>query len=88
MAQQLVFSDAADSGDRIELRAEAFVSQRALILDGKAVRLLLDIADEREGRRIAVNAYLVPGTRDQGARSVPVVLYHTENGHAYAELAQ
>ena len=52
MPQKLVFTHAAHSGYAAQLRAEALVSQRALIFYGKAVRFLLNIAYERKHRRI------------------------------------
>ena len=88
MAQQLVFSDAAYSGDGAQLRTEALVSERALIFYRKAVRFLLNIAYERKRSRVSVYADLTVCTCDERSCSVPVILHHAEHRNAYAKLFQ
>ena len=52
----------------------------AVELDGKAVGLLLDLADEGEHRRDGLNADLPAVGGHQGPGAVAVVLHHAEGG--------
>ena len=72
----------------IQCRDIALVSQRALILDGKAMRLLLYIAHKGKHRLVGAYADLMPVWAYERPRAVAVILDHAEHVHAQTELIQ
>ena len=65
--------------------AHPLVLLLAVELDGKAVGLLLDLADEGEDGLVSLDADLLSLGGDQGAGAVAVVLHHAEDGHIHTE---
>ena len=59
-----------------------------MVLDGEAVRLLLNAANQREQRGRLLNANLLPRRSDQRTGAVPVVLYHAEGRNIQSQLCQ
>ncbi len=56
---------------------DIFLSQLAVIADGKAVHLVLNGGNERKRASVGIDGNFAAVFRD-GARPVPVVLYHAE----------
>ena len=52
----------------------------AVVLDGKAVGLLLNLSDERKDRRHRLDANLPAVRMDQGPGAVAIILHHAEGG--------
>ena len=59
-----------------------------MVLDGEAVGLLLNLADQREHRRDRLNTDLPAVWVDQGPGAVAVVLHHAEGGDIQVQRLQ
>ena len=80
LPQQLLLPLCPDAGNAVQFGIpQTLAPELAMVGDGEAVGLLLNLADEGENRLIVVNADLLPLRRHQRTGAVPVVLHHAEH---------
>ena len=87
LPQQLLLPLCPDAGNAVQLGIpQTLAPELAVVGDGEAVGLLLNLADEGENRLIVVNADLLPLRRHQRTGAVPVVLHHAEHREGQVQL--
>ena len=87
LPQQLLLPLCPDAGNAVQLGIpQTLAPELAVVGDGEAVGLLLNLADEGENRLIVVNADLLPLRGHQRPGAVPVVLHHAEHREGQVQL--